>query len=311
MSQNAFSLGDFAPVSFEADIFDMRALATMLLSAGALTEAAVAAHGARPATLIASAVLLTPIAVDIMNLAQRVSAAACHYESTDSGLIPQMIQMVDQVVTEVAGAAAQVGSVLTAPSAATVASLGLGVLTAFGAGETPVDVSAKALDPISAPKDVNAMLKVLNRAAEARQILVQTVETQGVRDFTIYLPGTNYFDRARDKNPFDLTSDFAAMTRTGTAGSEMSAIQALKDSGFGKQPGDRVTVVGHSQGALIGANLVSSGEITKLGGTVRGLVSVAGPIGVRNLPPEVKVLSIEAKNDLVPKLDLANVPTTS
>jgi hypothetical protein len=62
---------------------------------------------------------------------------------------------------------------------------------------------------------------------------------------------------------------------------------------------------------LIGANLVSSGEITKLGGTVRGLVSVAGPIGVRNLPPEVKVLSIEAKNDLVPKLDLADVPTTS
>jgi len=126
--------------------------------------------------------------------------------------------------------------------------------------------------------------------------------------FVAYIPGTQIWSATKDKNVFDATSNVAAMAGRNSAASERAVDQALRQAGAGR--GDRVFLVGHSQGGIVAGNLASrqgyQSHDAKARGTgyrVAGLVTIGAPIGQLADLIRVPTLSIEHANDFVPKLD--------
>jgi pimeloyl-ACP methyl ester carboxylesterase len=135
----------------------------------------------------------------------------------------------------------------------------------------------------------------------------QNLTTAGAL-FLAYIPGTQIWSATAGKNVFDATSNVAAMASRNSAASERAVDQALRQAGAGR--GDRVILVGHSQGGIVAGNLASrqgyQSHDAKARGTgyqVAGLVTIGAPIGQLANLNRVPTLSIEHTNDLVPKLD--------
>lgn len=134
--------------------------------------------------------------------------------------------------------------------------------------------------------------------------------------FVAYVPGTQIWSASKGKNVFDATSNVAAMAGRNLAASERAVDQALRMAGAGR--GDRVLLVGHSQGGIVAGNLASrqgyQSHDAKARGTgyqVAGLVTIGSPIGQLADLNRVPTLSIEHTNDLVPKLDNRQNPLQS
>lgn len=126
--------------------------------------------------------------------------------------------------------------------------------------------------------------------------------------FVAYIPGTQIWAATAKQNVFDATSNVAAMASRGVAASERAVDQALRLAGAGR--GDRVVLVGHSQGGILAGNLASrqgyqthDAKARGTGYQVAGLVTIGAPIGQLANLNRVPTLSIEHTNDLVPKLD--------
>ena len=125
----------------------------------------------------------------------------------------------------------------------------------------------------------------------------------GSRQFVVYLPGMTTEPHVSSRQPFNLTSGIYALAGVGASDAELATNAAMKLAGIGSQPGDKVTFVGYSEGAMVAANIAKSGKYK-----VSGLVSIGGQIGNVDIPKEVSVLSIENKNDLLAKLDFKQNP---
>lgn len=271
-------------------------LGETVLASIAMIEATHAARMGRPISFAYGLALLTPIVDDIRKLALSCLTSAANYESVENLLTPAFLKEFESVAPELARL---------------VAAVGLGLDRALGGGETPVVATLAGSATVAAAASVPALLGRLQRASVSQQILVETGQGATGRRFTLYLPGTQYWSPVGSTKAFDLTSDLAAFAKPGFSAPERAAVQALKAQGFGGIPGDSVTVVGYSEGGIVGANLVSSGALTNLGGKVSGLVTVASPISAANLPEQTRVISIEHVDDPVPKLDLATNPKTT
>jgi len=134
--------------------------------------------------------------------------------------------------------------------------------------------------------------------------------------FVAYVPGTQIWSATKGKNVFDATSNVAAMAGRNLAASERAVDQALRMAGDGR--GDRVLLVGHSQGGIVAGNLASrqgyQSHDAKARGTgyqVAGLVTIGSPIGQLADLVRVPTLSIEHTNDVVPKFDNRQNPLQS
>lgn len=148
-------------------------------------------------------------------------------------------------------------------------------------------------------------------ANPASGVTIERYVSEGGRQFVVYVPGTQSAGLGtvisagvgKLNNPLDLRSNLNAMAGPRLAASEGALRQALRSAGAGEQPGDRVLFVGHSQGALISANIASEKQSYQ----VSGLISVAGPIGHLKLDG-VPTLAIEHSDDPVPALSGARNP---
>lgn len=148
----------------------------------------------------------------------------------------------------------------------------------------------------------------------ASGITVESYQHGAARQFVVYVPGTQSAALGRilpaptgkQGNPFDLRSNLNAMASPGLAASEQAVQKALATAGAGNKPGDRVLFVGHSQGALISANIASTEQRYK----VSGLISIAGPIGHLDLSG-VPTLALEHDDDPVPALSGGRNPLTA
>jgi hypothetical protein len=112
--------------------------------------------------------------------------------------------------------------------------------------------------------------------------------------YVVYIPGTEDWAPAPGKNPLDLTSDFAAISKTGSAGSERAVALAMEKAGI--RPESRVLFVGHSQGGLIGANISTRYAGSKL-------LTFGAPISQVADELKAETLAVEHNGDLVPRLD--------
>lgn len=81
---------------------------------------------------------------------------------------------------------------------------------------------------------------------------------------------------------------------------ENGVVQALEDAGVGE--GEPVLFAGHSQGAMIAMSLASDTRI-RTQYDVESVVTFGGPVGHMQVPPDVSVLNVEHRGDLVAGLE--------
>ena len=127
----------------------------------------------------------------------------------------------------------------------------------------------------------------------ASSVRIEVFETAAGRELVVYVPGTQSF-LPGSSNPLNLQSNLTAMGGVAIAPSQAAVSEALSKLGAGE--GDSVLFVGHSQGALIAANLAASEQPYQ----VKGLVSLGGPIG--HLDLKVPVVALQHAADPVPQL---------
>jgi len=249
----------------------------------------------RPVTFVYGQVALAPIIRDLLMLANGCFHTATNFESCEAALTPTFMREIEALQPGIAKA---------------LATFGLGLETLAGQGETAVRTRSTGQQSAAAASDLSDLLARLQSASDRQNLLVEVSQTEpgNPRHFTLYLPGTANWSPITGKSVFDLTSNFAAMSGPGVSAPERAALQALAKADFGGQAGDRLTIAGYSEGGLAGANLISSGAITAMGGSLLGLVAVASPISSVSLPAGTKVLAIEHYRDPVPQLDLAERP---
>ncbi len=109
------------------------------------------------------------------------------------------------------------------------------------------------------------------------------------RQINVYVPGTQAFSLAGD-NPLNIRSGLTALGGS-IAPSQQAVQDALAQLGAGK--GDRVLFIGHSQGALVSGNIVTSAQPFE----IKGLISFGGPISHLNL--QVPTIAISHQSDPV------------
>ena len=127
------------------------------------------------------------------------------------------------------------------------------------------------------------------------------IEKFGSR-FVVYIPGTQDWSPFTGKNPFDLTSDFSAISKTGFAGSERGVALAMKQAGISST--SDVLFVGHSQGGIVAANLATGYANSRV-------LTFGAPLGQVANRLKAETLSLEHEADLVPEIDLRPNPLTT
>lgn len=142
-------------------------------------------------------------------------------------------------------------------------------------------------------------------AARSSAVRIEESVVNGKRNFVVYLPGTQVWAPNPQPNPFSLSSDLRLYAGLPSA-AQSGVNQLLQSQGIGALAGDRVLFVAHSQGAMVAARLAKNLPA----GTVRGLITVGGPIAAMELPPTVSAVNLTHTLDLVPKLPLVS-PTQS
>jgi hypothetical protein len=121
----------------------------------------------------------------------------------------------------------------------------------------------------------------------------QTVSLGQAR-YIVYIPGTQSWGPKPGANPLDLTSNLSAISKTGFAGSERAVALAMTQAGI--KPGDKVLLVGHSQGGMVATNLSTRFVGSKV-------LTFGAPLSSLNGNPSVQGLAVEHERDPVPKLD--------
>lgn len=184
-------------------------------------------------------------------------------------------------------------SVDTSAAALAGAAGGLGLLR-----ETPVRVTAgPTAHGLSNAEQIQDRVERIPK--EPDQVRIDTYSSPGTPDrFEVYIAGTADLGAAGDGEPWDMASNIVAMgggSDGSNAGSYRSVVQAMVLAGIDSH--SPVTFTGYSQGGLIAAQLVASGDYA-----VDGLVTLGAPAGQVAVPHDIPYLAIEHTDDLVTAL---------
>ncbi|RLP68582.1 hypothetical protein D9V30_09920 [Mycetocola reblochoni] len=162
-----------------------------------------------------------------------------------------------------------------------------------GAGEGPVSARAGDPEPVRAPATLAAHLERIPDGGPQLRIDRYPGSRGGSDTVVAYISGTR--DDPDGSEPFDLSSNLAGVS--GRVGASQRAVeQALSDAGVAE--GDRVHLVGYSQGALIASRIAADGRFpvestTGFGSPGDGIVPGRGvaALTVRHSDDPVPVLS--------------------
>lgn len=111
---------------------------------------------------------------------------------------------------------------------------------------------------------------------------------------SVYIAPTKSFDPTAADEPWDLTSNIAAVAGM-SAGSQRAVEMAMRNAGLTADT--PVVIVGYSQGALIAERIAASGVWN-----VRAVETYGGPSGGTALDPAISGLAIRHTDDLVTAL---------
>jgi hypothetical protein len=144
---------------------------------------------------------------------------------------------------------------------------------------------------------------------ECRVRVVEVPQPDGSSAWILELPGTQAWDPRPGGNPFDLTTDVQAMAGEATmAAAGASGVLAAAQRRRGRLGlGDPVMLVGHSQGGILAASLASDPRF-RSHQRVTDVVTFGAPVSRFPVPADVRVLSVEHRQDPVARLDGGRSP---
>lgn len=135
--------------------------------------------------------------------------------------------------------------------------------------------------------------------------IVRTVHADGTSSWVVVVPGTTDWGLG-GTNPQDLLTNLQAVAGAPND-MESAVVTAMRRAGIG--PDDPVGLYGHSQGAIVAANIAADPAVNERY-NVTTLLTAGGPTAGADLPDNVNALHIENNADAVPGLDGAPTPRT-
>jgi hypothetical protein len=156
-------------------------------------------------------------------------------------------------------------------------------------------VSARRITTSHVLHAPSGTLDRLSRVPENDQIRIERYDAPGAPPrFVVYIGPTETFSPVAAHEPWDLTSNVAAVAGLG-AGSLRATELAMHEAGV--RDSDEVQFIGFSQGGLIAARLASSGSWDAV-----GLETYGAPAGGIALPAGLAGMAIRNSDDFIPAL---------
>ncbi len=163
---------------------------------------------------------------------------------------------------------------------------------------SPVDAPA----PTSLASLLAGQVDLGGRGATVR--VIEVPQPGGGSAWVVEIPGTQRWWPAAGTNPFDATTDVAAMAGEATVAARgvTAALDAAMAASGRRARTEPVLLSGHSQGGILAAALASDPRFLA-GHRVTHVVTAGAPVAAFPVPASVDVLSLEHDQDLVPRLD--------
>lgn len=169
----------------------------------------------------------------------------------------------------------------------------------FAGDPTPVNP-----DNVTIPNGIEDLVVGVDDAytIEDGGVRITTVDSPEGPRVIVSVPGTEEWNPLAGGNAMDLTGN---LVTAGGGESTMTEAVRLAMENANIPPGAEVMMVGHSQGGMTVADLVSDpGFVSEY--NVTNAMTYGSPIDSVNLDPRVNVLEVQHQGDLVPRLDLGD-----
>lgn len=118
--------------------------------------------------------------------------------------------------------------------------------------------------------------------------------------YIVQIPGTQVWSPTRGDNPVDLSTNVNLMAANGETEMQKAVEAAMRAAGI--PPDADVMLTGHSQGGITAMALACDPK-TRSEFHITSVVTAGSPVGRFRPPSDVSVMSLEEKQDIVPKLD--------
>lgn len=129
-----------------------------------------------------------------------------------------------------------------------------------------------------------------------------------ITGYVVDIPGTKEWNAPfTTKGANDTGTNIDAMAGNNTV-LQKGIEEALRRAGA-QDTGVPVMLVGHSQGGIVAAQ--ATGDLVASGYNVTHVLTAGSPVGRIDVPDDVQVLSLENRNDIVPRLDASDNPDSS
>lgn len=128
------------------------------------------------------------------------------------------------------------------------------------------------------------------------------VKEDGAKAYIVYIPGTQDWGSGSD-NVYDGVDNIPAALQMDTKATR-AVLEAMRQHGIG--PYDPVMLAGHSQGAMIAANLAAS-DTFRQNYDVQGVLAYGADISDRRIPSTVAVTQVTNSVDIVTKVPHASM----
>lgn len=230
-----------------------------------------------------------PVLLQIERLIQACDQAVFGFLSTEAGLVGEFHDF------RVSASELAAGSLLAT-----------GVLGNSAVWVRPV-VGESSVQAPAGLEQMAARLRVLSDQRQPKVRVEKYPIAGGGSRYIVYIPGTQNLG-ARNANPFDMRSNLQLMAGAGSASSRATDM-AIRRAGAGG--GDRVMLVGYSQGGMVAAELGKLSKADRLDYKVDQVVTFGAPVGSNSASALPQTLSVENKADFVPHLDAIDNPKAS
>jgi hypothetical protein len=145
----------------------------------------------------------------------------------------------------------------------------------------------------------------LGDAPDHVQVITVTHPDGRPPSYIVQIPGTQVWSPKRGDNPVDLSTNVNLMAGAGETEMQQAVRAAMRAAGI--PPGADVMLAGHSQGGIT-AMAMACDPATLHEFHITSVVTAGSPVGHFRPPSDVSVLSLEEKQDVVPKLDGVDNP---
>ncbi|TFC78699.1 hypothetical protein E3T23_11585 [Cryobacterium cheniae] len=155
--------------------------------------------------------------------------------------------------------------------------------------------AAPASRPVAPPTGFGDLAdRIPSVSDDAPQVRIERYGGPDDASWVVYIGGTAAWSPVAGEQPWDLTSNLAAVADQG-AGSYRAVVQAMREAGVA--PGDPVVPVGHSQGGLVAAQLAASADFNTV-----AVATFGGLTAQVTLPADVVAVTVEHTDDIIPAL---------